>query len=383
VSAIQLAECQEGAMPNQFVAHTWRVVAPSGIRVRAKANLQGRILMSFAVGTQFVQTGPLSEADGYQWCPHHQGFSAVQEVGGERYAIIVAAKDGRGVHLDPRHKDGIGKPTANNLGNIPLVRVNYDVSAGQGSTDKDTAFQFYDSICKPYLEANKRIIFVLTHQAFGENVMGLPVVRPTEYAAFVAGIVDQWKTWQDQIVWEIWNEPDAAYQNPNYNPEASVPLTPSEFANLLALTIRRIRVVDPDAILISGGLMRGHPGYLAETLRDLPNDIRLDGIAIHPYGQDPLGGSRFGPYGDLETLMRNYQANAQRIPLYITEWGVLDQGDAPVGEVAAYARRFLAASQRLAECAVWFGWADGMHNGYGLVKGSQAKKSPLYEVFAT
>jgi hypothetical protein len=382
-------------MPENGTSQTWRVTTSSGIRIRDIASLDGEIRSRFAVGSRFVQTGALVEADGYLWAPHSEGFSAVQEVGGDAFAVIVTdgavidethgeTANRNGVHLDPLNP--VGKPSVEALGGIHWLRINYDVSFDQGHTDIHAAFQFYEPICRPYLEAGKRIIFVLTHETFGENVQGLPQFRPQEFAPFVAEIVSQWKVWGRQIVWEIWNEPDLGFNRPDFDPKAkgnaSVSLTPAQFADLLKVTIQKIRAVDPAAVVISGGLMTGQPDYLAKTLSHLAHEVRLDGIAIHPYGQDTKRDPRFGPHGDLKTLMTAYKKNAGDIPLYITEWGVLGQPEIPAKDVALYAQRFLDASGEFAECAVWFAWADTMHDGYGLVEANQTKKEPLYRVFA-
>jgi hypothetical protein len=31
--------------------------------------------------------------------------------------------------------------------------------------------------------------------------------------------------------------------------------------------------------------------------------------------------------------------------------------------------------------AIWYAWADGMHNGYGLVRANDQPKQPLYDRF--
>jgi hypothetical protein len=372
-------------MPDDSLPITWRVIASAGLRVRKEADLLGERLSAMPNGTKFVQIGPLEEADGYVWCHHDLGYSAVRKIDGAVFAVIVEETTLPGVNLDPRNALNIGKPSTEQLGNINWLRINYDVSFETGNTDINLAFALYEPICRPYLESGKRLIFVLSHETFGENTQGLPVKRPAEFAPFVAGIVDQWKDWNDQIVWEIWNEPDLGFNDANFDPnkpQASIPLTPSEFADLLSRTIQKIREIDSDAILISGGLMRGQPSYLAQTLAALPQDIQLDGIAIHPYGQDPNQDAHFGPHGDFHTLMQAYKDNANGIPLYITEWGVLDQPNLPVADVAAYATRFLDACKLYAECAVWFAWADQMDNGYGLVEVNQNKKQALYDIFA-
>jgi hypothetical protein len=72
-------------------------------------------------------------------------------------------------------------------------------------------------------------------------------------------------------------------------------------------------------------------------------------------------------------------------PIWITEWGVLDHNTDPVGPVGDYAAGFVDRLKRLysgkVAAAIWYAWADGMHNGYGLVNASDQPKEPLYSRF--
>ncbi|MEZ4667650.1 MAG: hypothetical protein R3E39_07005 [Anaerolineae bacterium] len=76
-------------------------------------------------------------------------------------------------------------------------------------------------------------------------------------------------------------------------------------------------------------------------------------------------------------------------PIYFTEWGVLDFQDnlSVVGDVTTYATGFMNiiktqfASQVAA--AIWYAWADGMDNGYGLVSRNDQPKNPLYQKYLT
>jgi hypothetical protein len=72
-------------------------------------------------------------------------------------------------------------------------------------------------------------------------------------------------------------------------------------------------------------------------------------------------------------------------PILITEWGVLDFPGDPAAQVADYAIGFISRLKTLysgkVAAAIWYAWADSMHNGYGLVNTSDQPKQPLYDKF--
>jgi hypothetical protein len=72
-------------------------------------------------------------------------------------------------------------------------------------------------------------------------------------------------------------------------------------------------------------------------------------------------------------------------PVWITEWGVLDVPNEPPERMAKYATAFLRELKTYftdkVAAAVWYAWADTMHNGYGLVDKNDKVKQPLYSEF--
>ena len=152
-------------------------------------------------------------------------------------------------------------------------------------------------------------------------------------------------------------------------------------------TIRAIRQVDPVTPIITGGHTTGPgPGsqYARSTVAAMPPDIRPDGIAFHPYGRGEHG-HRFSNWGPLAEEIEAYGAVLPGKPLWITEWGVLDhQGRLDVlPEVLSYAAGFMhIIRQNFAEqvaAAIWYAWADGMDNGFGLVDASGRPKADFFE----
>jgi hypothetical protein len=187
------------------------------------------------------------------------------------------------------------------------------------------------------------------------------------------------------IVYQVWNEQDTAPANA----AAAVPMQPADYAKLLAATVRAIRVIDPGAKVITGGHVTG-PGsgkaYCQATFAAIPADARPDGIAVHPYGRGAPGANpRYAPFGRLDDEINAYAPLLPGAPIYFTEWGVLDKPTDPTAAVATYASGFLnhirQNYRRRVAAAIWYAWADTMHNGYGLVDRSDQPKQPLYDVF--
>ena len=122
---------------------------------------------------------------------------------------------------------------------------------------------------------------------------------------------------------------------------------------------RAIKHVIPNATVITGGHNSG-PGlgvqYLEQTLRTLNsnNYPKPDGVAIHPYGRGRVG-EQFAPYGSIRESLRAY--GRFKIPLWVTEFGVLDHGASPEQHVADYVRDFIEdCSHHDVQAAVYFAW---------------------------
>jgi hypothetical protein len=158
---------------------------------------------------------------------------------------------------------------------------------------------------------------------------------------------------------------------------------------MMTQTIRAIRGVDKTTPIITGGHVGGPDSggvYARETLAAMPGDVRPDGIASHPYGRG-VQGHKFSPFGPLEEEIRKYAAVLPGKPVWFTEWGVLDFQDnmSVVNDVADYATGFMNIAKKqfagTVAAAIWYAWADGMDNGYGLVGRNDQPKQPLYQKF--
>jgi hypothetical protein len=298
-----------------------------------------------------------------------------------------------GINLDLTHP--LGKPAASRLGRMGWVRLPYSVSYNPdnntyGNQDLDAAYRRYQPLLRQYASAGYKVMLVLTHQTYGEGAGYVwPQMTDNNWREFavrfgqVVGRVARQYAGQNLVhAYQIWNEMDA--------PEgaaASVTFSPQVYAAILGESIRAIRAVDRNIFIITGGHTSGPgngPNYARATLASLPSGVLPDGIASHPYGRGP-NASIYAPFGSIDDEIRGYAAVMPERPIWITEWGVLDRpGDNPA-DIARYAVDFITYlrtrySGRVAT-AIWYAWAQGMHNGYGLVGADDQPRQPLHDQF--
>jgi hypothetical protein len=296
-----------------------------------------------------------------------------------------------GLNLDILHP--LGKPDPARLKGAGWVRFAYNVSMGRGSTDLDAAYNLYQPHIRRYAEAGIKVLLVLTHQTFGEgagyNWKEMDTARwrdlTGKYADVVRRIAQRFAGRNQVAAYQIWNEqdtpPDLAF--------AAVPMPANDYGYLLGEAIRAIRSVDQSVKIITGGHVNGPKQarqYAQKAFSVMPDGIRPDGVAFHPYGRKaPNSDTPYGPFGTIEGAMAEYVRALPDAPVWISEWGVLDHPNDPVDRVTQYATDFLSFLRskyrsRVA-AAIWYAWADGMHNGYGLVSANDQPKQPLYDRF--
>ncbi len=301
-----------------------------------------------------------------------------------------------GLNLDMYNK--LGRPSPDRLKGIGWIRVKFNVSFNPdnntyGNTDINATFNRVKPFIEPFAKAGIKVLMVFTHQLYGEGAgyhwpsmdrgRWLDLIpKYSDYAKRVAGLFANTGLIS---AYQIWNEQDT---NPGVA-RAAVPVPPLIYGIMLTQAIQAIRSVDKTTPIITGGHVRGPDAgseYIRKALAEMPGDLRPDGIASHPYGRG-VKGNMFSPFGALEEEIRKYAAVLPGKPVWLTEWGVLDrQGDMSiVNQVTDYAAGFMniikTQFQNQVAAAVWYAWADGMDNGYGLVDKNDKPKQPLYDRF--
>lgn len=299
-----------------------------------------------------------------------------------------------GMNLDFLHR--LGKPSAARLSGIGWVRLPYKATPSQGFTNLEAAHAFYEPVLRQYKAAGIKVMLILTHQTWGEG------------AGFVWDAMYQnerhrWDEYINQFkevcrnvarhyagkglidAYQIWNEQDT----PPASAYAAVPIQAVDFGKMLGATVSAIRSVDPTTKIITGGHITG-PGngsnYARQAINAMPQGVIPDGIGVHSYGRGaPNSSPRYTSFGLLDQDVQYYGAIIPGQPIWITEWGVLDMPDDDPGAISTYATSFIQyiniRFRSKIACAMWYAWADTMHNGYGLVNRNDQPKQPFYDEY--
>jgi len=296
-----------------------------------------------------------------------------------------------GVNLDARHP--LGTPDASRLGNIGWVRFGYNVSNNRGSEDINAAFNRYAPLLESYKKAGYNVVLATSHQTYGEGKNEFwpwGSMTDEKWAQLTNGLTDMMSRIAQQYAgrglvdcWQIWNEQDAPI-----GAQASVSMSPKNYANLLGRSIQAIRAADSSVSVIMGGHTGGPvngSNYARATLQALPSGVRPDGVAFHPYGRSTNPGIPYGIFGHIDESIQKYGAVMPDKPLWITEWGVLDRGNDNPADIANYALPFIEHLKNRypgkVATMIWYAWAESMHNGYGLVDTSSNPRPPLTELY--
>ncbi len=317
-----------------------------------------------------------------------EGYSAAQYLVADETSP-TSALNMTGINLDMLHR--LGKPDAARLKGVGWVRFAYSVSMDRGSTNLDAAYNYYAPFIDRYAKAGLKVILVLTHQTYGEGQgyvwPNMDTARWRELTArftdFSAQIARRFVGKDQVAAYQIWNEQDT----PMNAAHAAVPMPSSDYAYLLTESIKAIRSVDSKVNVITGGHVGGPyqgANYARATISAMPSNVRPDAIACHSYGRGPVG-NKYSPFGSIDEDIDAYSKIMPGAQVWITEWGVLDRPDDPANDVADYAVGFVNRLKMLysgkVASAIWYAWADTMHNGYGLVDRNDVVKQPLYDRF--
>jgi hypothetical protein len=268
------------------------------------------------------------------------------------------------------------------------------------------------------VDAGIKVLMVFTHQLYGEAAR-----KPDGGFKYnFTGMYGEPKAWEEFIpiyadfakrsaklfagtglvhAYQIWNEQDTAPENAR----AAVPIKALDYGRMLGETIRAIREVDKTTPIITGGHVGGPVSgkvYAEAAINEMkklfPHVPLPDGIACHSYGRAGVLDEKaktfgYGRFGMIDDDVVAYSQVIPGKPIWITEWGVLDQSRpehdpriAPADEVTEYAVNFI---NRLKErfpgkvtATMWYAWAHYMDNGYGMVDGNGSPNGKLLEKFA-
>lgn len=292
-----------------------------------------------------------------------------------------------GVNLDVLHH--LGTPDPARLGRIGWVRFGYNVSNNSGSEDIRAAYDRYAPVLARYAEAGYKIVLATSHQTYGEgkdefwpwpNMTDDKWNRLTARFSEMMGRISQQFAGKGLVhAWQVWNEQDAPI-----GAVASVPMLAHNYQHMLSQVVPAIRSADSEVYVTTGGHTAG-PGrgaeYARQSLAGLAAAALPDGIAFHPYGRGPNIASKYANFGHIDESMSAYLSIMPDKPVWITEWGVLQQPNENALDIANYATDFItylkATYHDQVACMIWYAWAESMHNGYGIVDANGQPREPL------
>jgi len=163
----------------------------------------------------------------------------------------------------------------------------------------------------------------------------------------------------EDIVWELWNEPDSdRFWSPRADAQA--------YALLAEASCKAIREVSPDARIIGPGMAETagqwgvlRAGFLGALLRS-PAGRCLDALSLHPYrdGEKPPE-SVLSAYERLRAFIRHYTPkNLSPLPFLATEWGFTLTDTAPEEQADFLLRSFMLNALSGVPLSIWYEWRD-------------------------
>jgi hypothetical protein len=313
-----------------------------------------------------------------------------------------------GVH--PRFIDGDIDYAEMRAADVGLLRTGFNIAAVKAHANDAYDWRHLDSIVTGTAENGIDLLPVL--YGVPRYISTKPGVVPlgtseTEWRAFLAALVERYgpdgEFWSLHPAvpyrpigkWQIWNE-ENALSNWRGKPN------PREYGRLLAISGRAIHAEDPDALLVTGGVISTPQNpkaingiiYLKRMLKSKAAKRAADIIAIHPYS------------GAVREVKRQYRltrrmlddARLRRTPIWVTEigWGTGSGDRNPLIVSPARQRHNLRRTFRMTlqmrqrfeiGRLVWYQWRDGTDNickwcgTSGLLREDGVAK-PLLKVFS-
>lgn len=172
-----------------------------------------------------------------------------------------------------------------------------------------------------------KIIGVISYSPVWDRPTGTswqsPPSQPSNFAAFAAAAAARYAS-QGVDVWEIWNEPNSAqYWAPRPDPAA--------YVRLLTATSTAIHAVNPEAVVLSGGLspMATSPNDIApltfmQSLYQDGGGPSIDGVAVHPYSYPylPTSTSRSNAFAQVPAIRALMASHGDaKKAVWLTEYG--------------------------------------------------------------
>ncbi|MBS1703219.1 MAG: cellulase family glycosylhydrolase [Armatimonadetes bacterium] len=239
-------------------------------------------------------------------------------------------------------------------------------------------FSAYDRLLARLKPAHIRPLFILD---YGNSIyeQGAPktVKAQDAYAAWAAAAIAHYKG--EEIVWEIWNEPNISQF---WKPQPD----PSSYAMLALKAAKAMRTADANCRIIGPGVSTIDMPFLKAVLT--PELLGLiDGVSVHPYRS-----------GGPETVVKDYEKvqdlihsvapkGREDMPVVCSEWGYSTYKGGNVNEdrQAMYlAKLWLLSAAAGSPVSIYYDWKDdgddarNSEHRFGIVR-SNLKPKPAFD----
>jgi hypothetical protein len=329
------------------------------------------------------------EVAGFVWLRHAGGYSAERSIDGKFVYLIdttLKPKDRIwGINIDPYNPTG--NPPPARLAGLGWVRFVFHMSSKGHSLDQ--AFAFYDPIIRAYAQQGTSVMLILIQDTFSGNAPWINGGWDTYTQGFADTAAAIARHYRGQVAaYEIWNEGDLPPESQSI--PTSIYIPPATYGPLLLAAAQAIKLADPSAKIISGGLASGDPlGYMMRVQSSIGGTLPVHGIGLHPYGLTPPDGAPFPGWsqGFLGPAIQRLADAFPRIPIWITEIGVprVDVANRSFWPgIARYMDKLFGLIRdtyfHIVPAVIWFAWSDSMDLA-GIVSNDQQPKGVIFSTF--
>ena len=260
---------------------------------------------------------------------------------------------------------------------VDYVRANFNWELTEKAAGKYD-FSVYDRMVGQFKAAGIRVLFVLNNgNKLYDNGAPKSARAQDAYASWAQAVITHFRG--EEIVWEIWNEPNT---DNSWKPKADA----ASYASLALKAARAMREADPKCRIIAPGTSRIDDDFLKRVLSAELLGL-IDGVSVHPYRAS-------GP----ETVVKEYERvqeiirarapiGRENLPVVCSEWGYSTAPSTGVNDdrQAMYlSKLWLLSAAAGSPVSIYYGWKDdgpnpnNIDHRFGIVKSNLAPK-PAYD----
>jgi len=212
-------------------------------------------------------------------------------------------------------------------------------------------------------------------------------VAVAAFARFAAKAVEHFGV--EDIIWEIWNEPDTdRFWAPRSNVDDYIKLADESCRAMRAIN-DGVRVVGPGIADMPGYRAPTVPSFLGPVLQSPAMDC-FDAVSLHPYRDgDKPPETILGAYDRLQGYFQYFNPKEKKVPAVLsTEWGFTLTDTLPAEQAAFVVRSFLLNTLAGIPISIWYEWRDAREGDndpeahFGLLNLDQTEKESYKAVAA-